>query len=104
MATGHEYAVQHILLNAVCCLCLQPGSVLLHGAGVGADTQMTASPKAPALPSTSLPPQAAHEAQALANASENLKAQAQTLKVMLHAFVAYRMCHIPPDSRLRALR
>ena len=33
------------------------------------------------MPSTSLPPQAAQEAQALANASETLKAQAQTLKV-----------------------
>lgn len=60
---------------------LQPGNALLHGSMMGGDTQMTASPKAPALPSTSLPPQAAHEAQALANASETLKAQAQTLKV-----------------------
>lgn len=75
-----------LLLPKLCCLAsmhcaLQPGNTLLHGSMMGGDTQMTASPKAPALPSTSLPPQAAHEAQALANASETLKAQAQTLKV-----------------------
>lgn len=69
------------LLICFCTVSVQPGNVLLHGSSVGADTQMAASPKAPALSSTSLPPQAAHEAQALANASETLKAQAQTLKV-----------------------
>ena len=69
------------MLSGLTVECLQPGSIMLHGGTVSSDTQMVASPKAPALPSTSLPPQAAHEAQALANASETLKAQAQTLKV-----------------------
>ena len=52
--------------------------------------QSVASPKlaqagqATAQPSSSMNPQAAQEAHALANASETLKAQAQTLKVSVY--------------------
>lgn len=66
---------------------VQPGALVISNGLEGHSMQSVASPKmaqagqATAQPSSSMNPQAAQEAHALANASETLKAQAQTLKV-----------------------
>lgn len=64
---------------------MQPGALVIHSnAGEAQTMQMVASPKtgtSQAQTTSSMTPQAAQEARDLANASETLKAQAQTLKV-----------------------
>ena len=67
---------------------IQPGALVISN-GIDAQAmQMTASPKLStsqgSQAAANLNPQAAQEAHALANASETLKAQAQTLKVCHH--------------------
>jgi len=81
----------HMLLlpkpsHTCCCLqAIQPGALVVHSNGGEPQAmQMVASPKiatSQAQSTSSMTPQAAQEAHALANASETLKAQAQTLKV-----------------------
>ena len=82
---------QHMLLppktlHTCCCLqAIQPGALVVHSNGGEPQAmQMVASPKiatSQAQSTSSMTPQAAQAAHALANASETLKAQAQTLKV-----------------------
>ena len=81
----------HMLLppktSPTCCYlqAIQPGALVVHSNGGEPQAmQMVASPKiatSQAQSTSSMTPQAAQEAHALANASETLKAQAQTLKV-----------------------
>lgn len=68
---------------------VQPGALVIANGLEGHSMQSVASPKlaqaaqaTAQTSSSSMNPQAAQEAHALANASETLKAQAQTLKVL----------------------
>ena len=95
----------HMLLSsgtshACCCLqAIQPGALVVHSnSGEPQAMQMVASPKvatSQAQSTSSMTPQAAQEAHALANASETLKAQAQTLKVCFapQQWTATSKCH-----------
>jgi len=95
----------HMLLppntsHSCCCLqAIQPGALVVHSNGGEPQAmQMVASPKiatSQAQSTSSMTPQAAQEAHALANASETLKAQAQTLKVcvMSQQRAATPICH-----------
>ncbi len=83
-----------------CCLqAIQPGALVVHSNGGEPQAmQMVASPKiatSQAQSTSSMTPQAAQEAHALANASETLKAQAQTLKVCIapQQWTATSICH-----------
>ena len=74
----------------LCLQAAQPGALVISNGLEGHAMQSVASPKlaqaaqaAPQPSSSGMNPQAAQEAHALANASETLKAQAQTLKVPL---------------------
>lgn len=78
---------------------VQPGALVISNGLEGHSMQSVPSPKlaqagqATAQPSSSsMNPQAAQEAHALANASETLKAQAQTLKVQLHLACCTQLC------------
>ena len=83
----------------MCLQAVQPGALVISNGLEGHSMQSVASPKlaqagqATAQPSSSsMNPQAAQEAHALANASETLKAQAQTLKVSLHLACCIQLC------------
>ena len=75
----------HAAHNSLQLQAVQPGTLVISN-GIDAQAmQMVASPKLGAAQNgqagANMNPQAAQEAHALANASETLKAQAQTLKV-----------------------
>ena len=87
----------------MCLQAVQPGALVISNGLEGHSMQSVASPKlaqagqAAAQPSSSsMNPQAAQEAHALANASETLKAQAQTLKVPVYLACCAQLCCTKP--------
>lgn len=82
---------------------VQPGALVISNGLEGHAMQMVASPKLGSAQTgqagTNMTPQAAQEAHALANASETLKAQAQTLKV-LSTCLKPTLLHLPASMHV----